>query len=186
MPPSENAVDTDNQQGSLTTAELAWLAGLWDGEAWIGITKAKRSNTKKNRYSASTVFCSTSERLVERVRYLLEKLGCPPTTVYKNEARRKDSPTGNTYWHAPRWDVTIRSNSGTKTLLEAIGPYLVEKSILSDLALSYIRWREQFPYRSGPGKEQQQMIATKAEVIMELMRQDSRRNAPPETTRLTA
>ena len=186
MPPGENVVDTENQQGSLTIAELAWLAGIWDGEGWVGITKAKRSNTKRNRYSASVVMTTTSERLSERVQHLMRKLDCPPTTVYKNQAKKKQTWNGKDVWHSARWDITIRSNSGTKIFLESVAPYLVEKSICSDLVLSYIRWRDQFPYRSGPGKEQQQMIATKAETIRELLRQDRRRNDPPETARLTA
>ncbi len=186
MPPGENVVDTDNQQGSLTSIELAWLAGLWDGEGWIGITKAKRSNTKQNRYSASVVFCTTSDRLAMRVEHLLIQLDCPPTTVYKNPRQKKSTWNGKDVWHRERWDITIRSNKGAQVFLEAVAPYMVEKSVCADLVLSYIQWRDKFPYRSGPGKQQQQMIASKAETIMELLRQDRKRNDPPETTRLTA
>src|SRR5665213_395086 len=84
--PSKNPDLTVNQQGSPTDIELAWIAGLWDGDGWIGITKAKRSNTKKNRYSASVMLVTTSDRLAQRAEDIMHRMGCPLTTQYKRGA----------------------------------------------------------------------------------------------------
>lgn len=181
MSPSENPAGTENQQGSLSATDIAWLAGLWDGDGWIGITKAKRTNTKQNRYSASVMLVTTSDRIADRTVDILRRMGCPVTSQYK---RAKHAGSDGS-WRREKWNIVIRSNVGTKKFLETVGPYLIEKSILSDLVLSYIRWREQMPHRAAAGGEQLRAIAEKAETIRELCRQDRERNDPSEAIRLT-
>lgn len=184
MQPGENPRDTDNQQGSLNESDLAWLAGYWDGDGWIGVTKAKRSVTKKNRYSASVMTGTTSERIAHRVVDIMQRLGCPVTSQYKAPAQKKSTWTGQDVWHREKWNITIRSNSGARVFLEAVGPYLVEKGIQADLVLRYIRWRESMPTQIHSSKAD--LIAREAEQIIFLLRQDRQRNDPPQTTRLDA
>jgi hypothetical protein len=181
MPPGENPGDTDNQQGSLTEADLAWLAGYWDGDGWIGISKAKRSVTKKNRYSASVMTVTTSERIAHRVKDMMERLGCPVTSQYKKPAEKLSSWSGKSYVCKEKWYLTIRSNAGAKKFLEAVQPYLVEKGVCADLVLRYITWRETMPNQIHSSRAT--MIAREAESIIRLLRLDRERNDPPEAIR---
>ena len=181
MPPGDNPGDTGNQQGSLTPTDLAWLAGFWDGDGWIGITKAKRSVTKKNRYSASVAMATTSDRITHRVVDLLQRMECPVTSQHKRPALKKSTWTGADVWHREKWNITIRSNSGTKRFLEAIRPYLVEKGVCADLVLRYVIWRESMPTQIHNSKAD--LIAREAESIIRLLRLDRQRNDPSETVR---
>jgi intein/homing endonuclease len=172
----------DNEQGSPIATDLAWLAGHFDGDGWIGLSRARRPKTGMMRYSSSASIATTSERIKERVADLLTRLG---VTHYFYEVPVGQDKRG--YINARRWTITVRSNIGAKVFLEAIRPYLVEKGVQADLLLEYIEWRSQHPnYTGGGGKATPKVLAlhAKAEEITERLRQDRWRNDPSTTTRL--
>ena len=180
MSPGDNPSGTDNQQGSLNSTDLAWIAGFWDGDGWIGITKAKRSVTKKNRYTASVMATTTSDRIASRVIDIMTRMGTPPTTQNKRPVEKKSTWSGKNVWHREKWNITIRSNKNVQVFLRQIRPFLVEKGVCADLVLRYTDWRDTLP-KQGPGLSE--TVAREAENISALLRADRQRNDPSETIR---
>ena len=161
--PRENPSGADNEQGRLT--DLAWLAGLMDGEGWVGLIRARRPNRNYQRYTASMSFTTTSDRIAGRVHRILSDLDVSP--------RR------------PKWEIGTRSNKGTKVVLEAVLPYLTEKRVCAQLVLDYIEWRGAQPAK--PGGNAQNIVRgmrEKAEEVMADLRADRERSLPSTITRL--
>jgi hypothetical protein len=178
--PPNNASGADNPQGSLTTAERSWLAGLFDGDGWIGLTRAKRTGSKQNRYSAQTIVTTTSDRIADRVLDLYAKAGVGVNVkefpVTYNEEREQ--------WHARKWNIRTASNTQTLAVLRIIHPYLVEKKTLSAILIEYITWRQSLPHRTGASKSLYEQIQQRGEDAVARMKEDRWRNDPSETARL--
>jgi intein/homing endonuclease len=166
-------------QGSPT--DLAWLAGLLDGEGWIGIFKRRRSPTKDYpRYSAAFSVTTTSARITGRVREIVESFGV------NYNLREFDPYTGED--GSPRrrkWRIQTQTNVSTEPILRAVLPYLVEKKRCAELVLRYIDWRSSIPHKTGKGSNN--VVAGMgdiAEEIMKLLSEDRHRHDPSTTTRL--
>lgn len=186
--PSNNLNGADNEQGSpLEDIELAWLAGLMDGEGWIGIARAKRDRSPLLRYTARTAIATTSPELKDHLMKQIARLGLRPFAVQRKVREM------NGYKCSAAWNITTGSNIQTKVLLNALLPYLVEKKRVAELTLEYINWRESQPRAPGAGRgkrsPQVQGMKDEAERIMELLRNERHRNResfddPSTTTRL--
>jgi intein/homing endonuclease len=180
--PRDNPSGADNQQGSPTDVEIAWLAGIFDGEGWIGINRSLRYSTGKYRYSAGSVLATTSERLANRISQLLEQLEVK--FFYIDTPARKGSDES---WRRRKWNISIVGNTQTKKLLLALSPYLVEKYVQADLVLAYIEARGKMPSRPGGyDLAMNQSIRDLGNHFQMLLRDDRNRDDPSETVRLAS
>ena len=180
MVPREKPSGAGNEQGSPTDVELAWLAGILDGEGWIGVNRATRKTTGKHRYSAGCVVATTSPRLANRIHELLIRLGVshffievPPKTGKDGSVRRR------------KWNISIAGNTQTGVLLPAVLPYLVEKAAQANLTLEYIARRGELPHRpGGHNLAVNEKIRALGEKYRSLLGADRNRDDPSTTTRL--
>lgn len=181
--PSENPSSADNEQGSpLTATDLAWLAGHFDGDGWIGLIRQRRKGTQYLRYTACAMVATTSDRIRDKILTSLDQLGI---VWFCNETPAKHVVgPGRDSWHRVKWDITVRSNKQAKAFLTLILPYLVEKKPQAVLTIQYAEWRESLPRNPGRyGDEISSSIQDRAEETMRLMREDRNRHDPSTTTR---
>ena len=126
----------ENEQARLI--DLAYLAGLLDGEGWIGLGKQKPSRGRSvvggYQLRPAVAIHVKSPELVE----YLDQL-----------ARRNDLPSyvqhmGN---GTSRWSV--RGAKRVKRVLEAVSPFLFEKKKPAELVLEFIESRLSWEYGKG-------------------------------------
>lgn len=172
--PSNNPRGADNEQGSSTATDLAWLAGHFDGDGWIGLTRQVRKNSRHIRYSAGAMIVTTSDRITDRVVGILEAEGI---TYFCAEVAPKIGSDGSP--RKRKWNIVIRSNSQSQAFLKLIRPYLVEKGTCADIVIAYTEWRGQHPQSPGRyGDAFSQEIQERAVEAIRLLREDRERITP--------
>ena len=103
----------------LTNTDLAYLAGIIDGEGSIGIyARAKGSSN----YFLKLMIANTSEPLIKWIRTRFG--GATVFTRYDNPA------------HRPTWNITIYQQH-VADVLRACRPYMVAKADQADLAIDF-------------------------------------------------
>jgi hypothetical protein len=178
---SENPSGADNEQGSPTTTELAWLAGYIDGDGSICLTRSKRPNSRHLRYSARVTMTTTSPMLRDHLIALLGRIGVKPTVI-GTKARRL-----NGYQHSAVWNINASSNIQAKKVLTAIRPYLIEKAHEADIVLVYLYWRSAQPTVPAGSRRGEiiEGMKERAEQTMAALREHRKlRRDPSTTTRL--
>lgn len=176
--PCENPTGADNEQGSPTETDIAWTAGLFDGEGWIGMARQRRVNSRHLRYTAKAVVGTTSERTKDHLTALMRGMGVTPYVI-----ERKAQPEAN---RRRSWNITTGSNIQTERFLTQIRPYLIEKHVQADLVLDYIAWRSSLPKVPPASRAGEVILGMKerAEQTMQMLSADRRRDDPSTTTRL--
>lgn len=107
----------DNQQTSLT--DLAWLAGIIDGEGWIGLSLAidDRSKTRRTVVVKTEIKINNTDReIIARCQRIWKQIGVNPyyrEYKYKAKAYRK-----------PVYEVATKHMTGVLKLIDATLPYL--------------------------------------------------------------
>lgn len=113
--------------------EIAYIAGLFDGEGSVGIYRSTNGKSDKIYYSVKLSIVGTHKPMIEAV-YNYFNIGL--FTTQKRQAVQK-TPSGPVLgkqgW---RWSVTDRN--GVKHVLESIRPFLIEKADQVDIALKYL------------------------------------------------
>jgi len=122
----------DNQQETrLTERELAYMAGLFDGEGTIGIFKVQpRRRTKNPTFRPIIQFVNTDLRLIAKFTNIAKVLGC---TYYMHTDSKNHRKTCYT--------VQITRFSMQVSWLEAFIPYLVGKREQAELQLEFVKRR---------------------------------------------
>ncbi len=94
--------------------DLAWLAGIWDGEGSIALfTHVEKPGNTKICPTVNVI--NTDIAIINKVRKLLEELGC---SFSFQERRPKNSR------HSTAWILITRNQKYIILFLEAIMPYL--------------------------------------------------------------
>lgn len=134
----------DNQQ--VTLIELGWLAGIFDGESWIGFTLNGLSQgiDVQNRQGATVKveikINNTDPLIVQRTAEIFRKLG---VEAYVREVKPSDSVKNRVF------EVSTKHMKTVELLLKQLQPYLVgEKKERASLMLRFIELR-----RDAPGVE---------------------------------
>lgn len=134
---SENSQDItmDNQQERLTEVELAWLAGIIDGEGAIMIG----CNSTHRSIYPNVLVASLSEVMIDECARIIAKMGIEfvvkkKIRTYKNEYRR------------PYCLIRILTAIRIKTLLEYLKPYLIVKTKHCEIVLEFCNSRISLPY----------------------------------------
>ncbi len=113
--------------------EMAYIAGLFDGEGSVGIYKSTNGKSSRIYYSAKLSIVGTHKPMIEAV---YKKFDIGSFTTQKRQAvhRTPRGPVlGKQGW---RWSVTDRN--GVHRVLLAIRPYLIEKADQVDIVLAYL------------------------------------------------
>ena len=126
-----------NQQ--VTETDIAWLAGIYDGEGWFSL-KPKRANMNfpEGGINLSIGIVNTDSNIINKVDWILSELDIPHYI-------REKSQTKN--WKT-RYDVEIKKFSSAKMVLERVLPYLVAKTGQANLLLRFVNRRLDLPKNS--------------------------------------
>jgi len=102
---------------------LIYLAGILDGEGWIGIVKTEiRRNEKSARYYLIIAISNTSKELMD---WLCSKVGGTYCLAKENRKEWKDHY---------KWDLTGES---AYKILQKVYPYLVVKREQAKMAMEF-------------------------------------------------
>ena len=112
--------------------DLAWLAGIWDGEGSITMfSHTEKTGSKK--ICPTCVVVNTDINIIAEVQRILLEMGCNFVIhEYKPENVK----------HKLQWRITTRNQRYIKILLEHLRPYLKgEKKAKADIVLRYCKQR---------------------------------------------
>lgn len=124
-----------NQQA--TDIELAYLAGVWDGEGSIQLAR----NGSADKYQARIKMTNTGTLLIQRVVEILDRMGVPSFVNVSN-------PKGNNGNNKTAYNVVISSRDAMIRFCEVVSPYLVDKKPHAFLMLRYLESRKRSGKRS--------------------------------------
>ena len=114
--------------------DLAWLAGIWDGEGTISIfTHTEKTGNQKICPCVSVV--NTDIAIINKVRKTLEEIGC---NFVLQERQPKNSR------HSKQWILTTRNMSYILLFLSAVLPYLTgNKQQAAEIIHDYCKRRNE-------------------------------------------
>mgnify|MGYP001574032489 CR=1 FL=1 len=115
-----------NQQ--VTSENWAYLAGLWDGEGYIGISSYNIS--KGVKYAVNMSITNTNITMINEVIRIMDSIGIKGHVALRNRLNR-----------LPVCEITIRRYDACKILLENLLPFMHSKKDLGILLLRYINKR---------------------------------------------
>jgi hypothetical protein len=132
-------------------ADLAWVAGIIDGEGCVSITKS--GNGKTDRPSGAITYyalrlhvANADPRLILRLR---ELFGGP---VYQRIRLHHPEWKPQWDWYAPR------GGTGAVEILRMVYPYLVSKRDQADLAFAFVAARGTLQARAIQGHLRERII----------------------------
>ena len=128
----------DNQQ--VTSHQLAWLAGIWDGEGTFSIIYQQKK--KKDVYIARLTLSNTSELMINEILKILDKFNITGH-LWKEQPRKKE--------HKACYHITINKIENVKKCSELMLPYLVNKKAHAELLIRFTNSRLQ--YKKKPIKD---------------------------------
>lgn len=116
----------DNPQ--ITDTDLAWLAGIIDGEGSMGVYGQRRKNGTLN-YSPRLQIALTHAGGIERIVQILRGLGI--------NAHLWEKPAKRPQW-SDAWYTTVSRLADLKILLPKVMPYLTIRKAEARLLLEYV------------------------------------------------
>ena len=121
----------DNQHATLQDTDLAYLAGIIDGEGWVGLQKvlARQRFTVYHPYLRVT---NTDPNIIERVQSIWEGLGTNGH-IYESGPQKPSVTNGKTVLY-----IQLQKQAPIKTVLEAVMPYLVGKKARAAMLLRFL------------------------------------------------
>jgi hypothetical protein len=119
----------DNQQA--TPVDLAYLAGIIDGEGWIGLQKRVQGKGNWVTYKPALRITNTDANIINRVYEIWESLGVSGH-IYENT---QDPSVSN---GKQILNLQLNKQSVIKIVLEAVIPYLVGKKSRAIMLLRFL------------------------------------------------
>ena len=113
-------------------ADLAWLAGIVEGEGSVCLLPPKQFKTQKRQLTVRLVIPNSDLVLLEKCRVTIESLtGLPKNMLRKNAMTNK-----------PMWTIDVNKQESLLKVLLAIEPYMVgEKKWKALKAIAWLRLR---------------------------------------------
>lgn len=108
----------------LADEQWAYLAGIFDGEAYIGMPRVKRANQSLEHYDPKIVVAQNDYRLMQ---YLLDTL---------QTGRVRDKKMQNV--KKPVYDFSITQRLAVYKILCKVRKYMIVKGEAADRVISYI------------------------------------------------
>lgn len=128
-------MNTDNQQA--TPLELAYLAGVWDGEGSFGVSFMSGAIRRKmgfsDAYHGAAAVVNQNEAIIVRVVQIMDALGVK-AHIHTSRGR------GGGRWR-DTYRIKVARYSELKKLIEALLPYLVGKKPHAELLLRFVNSR---------------------------------------------
>lgn len=128
----------DDQQ--VTSHQLAWLAGIWDGEGTFSITYQNKKYGEA--YIAKASLSNTDMAMINEIIKILDSYNIGGH-LFKESPRRKE--------HKASYHITINKLNKLKQLVELILPYLVNKKPNAEIMLRFVNSR--LKYKKSPIKD---------------------------------
>lgn len=119
----------DNKQATLHETDLAYLAGIIDGEGWVGLQK--RIMGKWVTYKPALRITNTDANIINRVYEIWEMLGVTGH-IYENE-QNPSITNGKMIMN-----LQLNKQSVIKVVLESVIPYLVGKKARAIMLLRFL------------------------------------------------
>lgn len=125
----------------VTDIELAWLAGLWDGEGSITVfTHTEKGG--KTKLCPTLCVVNTNETIIAEAARLLDKLGTSFSVFTRTPQKRE---------HKPAIQLATRNMRYIQIVLEAMLPFLIGKKAQAQLVLRYVTKKLSHPTHRGQG-----------------------------------
>jgi hypothetical protein len=135
----------NTQMETISRVELAWLAGIIDGEGYIVLTWMNQKEVKKARMRTEIGVSNTDMRMVARISEISHKANIKFYYTLKNPSKRNSKKYAIT--------ISILGFRSCKKFLELVLPYLVCKKDQAETMLEYITYRiSLFKYPNGNGQ----------------------------------
>ena len=124
----------DNQQ--ITQTELAWLAGIWDGEGTISLRRNLNNAGRQGALQVSprVSMVNTNAAILERVCDILNRMDV-------HYYMREKGAGGFEGSHRQCWIIAVETLSQSIKLLTALRPFLIGKRFQADCLLQFVQSR---------------------------------------------
>jgi hypothetical protein len=109
--------------------DLAWLAGITDGEGCLSVKGFR--GARKTATSVSYVLCNTSKPMIDRAAKILDAIGVRYGAVRK--VWKGDRATRWQYW------IEVSRKHDLLRLMEILTPYLTAKQIEAEVLVWFLR-----------------------------------------------
>jgi hypothetical protein len=155
---------------AISRDKLAWLAGLLDGEGYIGINIWRESKTidARIKFRPSIQMSITDFLIYQRFVEIMEEMGIKNyVRLYKQDDTRK-----------MRLEVMVVNRKNVSIVLNAIRPFVTRLAEYCDIVLQFIMECESTDHYKD--KDKRHMLAMKYDSILKKLRQQA---LPPETTK---
>lgn len=141
----------------ISKEELAWLAGIIDGEGCLQVNKAVGEDTKPGARICIDI-SSTTPIMIQRVSVIYKKLGLVFCYAFgRNKAN-------NQFLR-----IMVAGQGSLEKLLQAVRPYLCNKLPQANLILEYITWRRMMPMHHMDPEDKLKVIGA-VEVLYEKLK----------------
>ena len=127
----KSSIQVVNQQERLS-ADLNWLAGVWESEGWFSIGFQKRDNCG-SQYAISSGIVNTDSEFIEEAKKILST---------NNIAHYVTAPRISGIGIKPKVQIIITGLKRNKKFLDIIIPYLRTKKKRAEIVKSFIDFRE--------------------------------------------
>lgn len=125
---SENS--TDATMGNQQETDVAWLAGIFDGEGTITVTRnGSTKHPEQNARKTEMTIPNGDERMILKIIIVLESLGIKPYVTCLEPASHQ---------RLKRWRVGVTKRTDISTLSGALIPYLSCKREQAILLKRYV------------------------------------------------
>ena len=119
----------------VTQIEIGWLAGMIDGEGYLGFQAYKTRNNHRS-VSVELSITNTDEQMILRLQNILQRIGVNPY-INNSTYKIKHKPT-----HKNVWKIVLHRMNKVLKVLEIVNPYLTgQKQERGKLVLEYCQSR---------------------------------------------
>lgn len=112
----------------LSERDLAWLAGIWDGEGTITLT---RGSGRNHKVGMAVCVSNTNTAIMERVEGLV-------SAIVGRPIRARLRPCPSFARRRPIYRLQVASKADVRKFCETLHPYLVGKATQALLMLRYL------------------------------------------------
>lgn len=119
-------------QSNVREADLAYLAGLWDGEGTFGM-QSKLNTASKVAYSAYVSIANTNRKLIVRVQDILSAMKIKTTVRDRQRGNNSKVIT----------EIAISKSEGKKLLIESLIPFVIGKQNVANVILEFLKRRDE-------------------------------------------
>ena len=121
-------------QTTVKVRDLAWLAGLFDGEGCLFFARRKDYRGTNTEIRCDIRICMSHHATIDRGGELLPAVAGDDAVAVYTEQRRDGKKR-----ERPLRDATIHARKAVLYILLKLRPYLLTKALEADLAIEYLR-----------------------------------------------